>query len=222
MLNGYDVAYGVGAAAAAPYWVVRRQARHKVLTALGQRMGHVRPRDGDGLAVLIHAVSLGEVNATVALAGQIRSARPDVTVVLSTTTDAGYARARQLYPVAAGVQVVRFPLDFTPAVDHLLDAVRPSAVVLVEGELWPNFLLQCQRRAVPVVLVNGRVTPSSFRNYRRFAGVSAAMLNRLTIACVQDEGFAGQFRQLGGGGRPGAGDRHDEVRHGPGGRPCAG
>ncbi len=197
MPNAYDLAYAAGILAAAPVWAARGRSREKVLCALGQRMGHVRPRDGGGAGVLIHAVSLGEVNATVELVRQLRAARPDVGVVVSTTTDAGYARGRQLYPPSGAVPVVRFPLDFSGAVDRLLDAARPSVVVLMEGELWPNFLLRCERRGVPVVLVNGRVTPSSFANYKRFRFVTEPMVRRLAAACVQDEAYAKQFRQLG-------------------------
>ena len=197
MVNGYDIAYAAGLAAAAPVWLAHPRPREKVLSALGQRMGHVRPREGDGPAVLIHAVSLGEVNATVELVKQLRAARPDLAVVVSTTTAAGYERGRQLFPILAGVQLVRFPLDFSTAINGLLDAVRPAVVVLMEGELWPNFLLHCQRRGVPAVLVNGRVTPSSFRNYQRVRRVTAAMLGRLAAVCVQDEAYAKQFRTLG-------------------------
>ena len=197
MVNGYDIAYAAGLAATAPGWLAHPKPRAKVLNALGQRMGHVRPREGGGPAVLIHAVSLGEMNATVELVKQVRAARPDVAAVVSVTTAAGWERGRQLYPVASGVQVVRFPLDFSVAVNHLLDAVRPDVVVLMEGELWPNFLLQCERRGTPVVLVNGRVTPSSFRNYQRAGRVTAAMLGRLSAVCVQDAAYAEQFRRLG-------------------------
>ena len=197
MINGYDIAYAAGLALSAPVWMTRARMRMKVLSALGQRMGHVRPREGDGPAVLVHAVSLGEMNATVELVRQLRAARPDVVAIVSTTTEAGYARGRQLYPVESGVQLVRFPLDFSVAVNHLLDAIRPTVVVLMEGELWPNFLLQCQRRGTPVVLVNGRVTPGSYRNYRRAKGITRAMLRRLSAVCVQDQAYAEQFRQLG-------------------------
>ncbi len=196
-INGYDVAYAAGIVAAAPAWAARRRSREKVLSALGQRMGHVRPRAGGGPGVLVHAVSLGEMNATAELVRQLRAARPDVGVVVSVTTQTGYERGRQLYPVASGVQVVRFPLDFSGAVNRLLDAARPAAVVLMEGELWPNFLLQCDRRRVPVALVNGRVTPSSYRKYLAGGRVTRAMLGRLAVACVQDEAYAGQFRRLG-------------------------
>ena len=197
MLNRYDLAYAAGLIASAPGWLAHPRPREKVLAALGQRMGHVRPRDSLSPCVLIHAVSLGEMNATAELARQLRASRPDLAVVVSVTTETGYARGRQLYPVESGVQLVRWPLDFSPAVNGLLDAVRPSVVVLIEGELWPNFLLQCERRRVPVVLVNGRVTPSSFATYRRFGSVTAAMMRRLAAACVQDDGYAEQFRQLG-------------------------
>ena len=196
-LSPYDLAYAAALTATAPAWAARPASRDKVLLAVGRRMGHVRRRDGDGPAVLIHAVSLGEVNATAALVAQLRHARPDVAVIVSATTEVGYARGRQLYADAPGVRVVRFPLDFSVAVNHLLDAVRPTVAVLMEGEIWPNFLLHCQRRGIPVLLVNGRVSDRAFARYKRFRRVTATMIRRLTLLCAQDQTIADRFAALG-------------------------
>ncbi len=196
-LSIYDLAYAAALAVTAPGWAALPGSRDKVLLALGRRMGHVRRRDGDGPAVLVHAVSLGEVNATAALVAQLRRARPEVAVVVSATTEVGYARGRHLYGDTPGVRVVRFPLDFSVAVNRLFDAVRPTVAVLMEGEVWPNFLLHAERRGVPVLLVNGRVSDRAFARYKRFRPVTAAMLGRLAVLCAQDRTIADRFAALG-------------------------
>jgi 3-deoxy-D-manno-octulosonic-acid transferase len=196
-LNGYDIAYGIAVAAAAPVWLAKPAARHKVLCALGQRMGHVLPREETSNAVLIHAVSLGEMNATRELVAQLKSHRPDLHVIVSTTTTTGYERGRQLYAGKPGMSLVRFPLDFSSAVNMLLDALQPSLIVLMEGEIWPNFLLQCHRRKIPVVLVNGRMTESAFRRYRRVRFLTSSMLRRIETICAQDAVYAERFTALG-------------------------
>ncbi len=197
MMNLYDIAYGLGVSVAAPYWAAKPTARRKVLTAFSQRMGHVSRRESTGPAVLIHAVSLGEINATAALVKLLRQSRPDLHVIISTTTQTGYDRGRQLYGAEEAVTLVRFPLDFTAAIRRLLGALRPSLVVLMELELWPNFLRQCDKRKIPVLLVNGRMTPSAHKRYKWGKPIIASMLRRLAIICAQDQIYADRFAQLG-------------------------
>jgi 3-deoxy-D-manno-octulosonic-acid transferase len=95
------------------------------------------------------------------------------------------------------MHIVRYPLDFSVSVNRLLDAMRPSLVVLMEGELWPNFLRECGWREIPVILVNGRVTTSAFRNYKRIKPIVTAMLEGLRGICVQGQTYADRFIELG-------------------------
>jgi 3-deoxy-D-manno-octulosonic-acid transferase len=206
MLNTYDIAYGLAVGVSAPFWLLKPGARRKVLGALSQRMGHVAPRADAGPSVLIHAVSLGEVNATRGLVDRLRQLRPDLHIVISTTTETGLARAKELYeksggasPARPALSVIRYPLDFSSAVRRVLDALRPDAVVLMELEVWPNFLLQCSRRNIPVVLVNGRMTTPSFRRYRLVLPLMRRMFGRLSTVCVQDQNYAALFAELGVG-----------------------
>jgi 3-deoxy-D-manno-octulosonic-acid transferase len=216
MLNLYDIAYWTGLAAASPWWLLDRHARQKVLRALRLRRGPVAPRADSGPAVLIHAVSLGELNAARGLIEQLRLTRPDLHLIITSTTETGLARARELYGPrsrslpggpAPGLlddpepvhpyTVLHFPLDFTPAVTGLLEAMRPAAVVLLELELWPNFLRQCEARRIPVLVVNGRMTEHSCRRYRLLGPLARRMFGRLHAACVQDETHARRFAQCG-------------------------
>ncbi len=197
MPNVYDILYSLGLGLSAPFWLIKPSARRKVFAALRQRMGRVQRRESDRRAILIHAVSLGEVNATRGLVSGLRQQRSELDIIISTTTETGFARAVELYGQTSGMTVIRYPLDFSSAIRRVLDALRPSAVVLMELELWPNFMLQCRRRDIPVLLVNGRITEPSFRRYRLLGPVTRRMFSRLTVACVQDAVMADRFTALG-------------------------
>lgn len=197
MLNVYDIAYHLGLYISAPYWLLRSSARKKVLAALKQRMGRVARRESESPAIWIHAVSLGEINATRALIDELRRARSDLTFVVSTTTKTGYERGEQMYGNTPDVQLVRYPLDFSSAVNRALDALRPSVVVLMELEVWPNFILHCAKRGIPVMIANGRITEPSFRKYLRIKPITQRMMRRISRVCVQDETYARRFMEMG-------------------------
>ncbi len=197
MVGFYDIAYGSGLLLTAPLWLLRPKTRRKVFSALRERMGHVAERTDAGPAVMIHAVSLGEMNSTRALVQKMREARPGLHFVISTTTNTGFEQAQKLYGDAADTTVIRYPLDFTGAVGRVLDRLRPGAVVLMELEVWPNFMRQCERRGIPVLVINARLTPSSYRNYRMGGFVARRMFRRISRVCAQDELYAQRFVTVG-------------------------
>jgi 3-deoxy-D-manno-octulosonic-acid transferase len=199
MLNGYDIAWRLVLAALGPVCGLSPKLRLKVAKAVRQRSGLDVPiaPSGGGPCVMIHAVSLGEINATRALVTQLAAARPDLRFLVTVTTDTGWARARELYGSDARVALARYPLDLSGPIGRLLDRQRPAAVVLMELEVWPNFVRHCGRRGIPVLLVNGRVTASSFRGYRLGGPLVRLMFWRLSDVCVQDAPYAERFRALG-------------------------
>jgi 3-deoxy-D-manno-octulosonic-acid transferase len=197
VINGYDIAYGVGLSLSTPFWLSLPRARRKVLKALRERMSSPAPTESAAPAILIHAVSLGEINATRAMLRALAERRPDLRFVVSTTTDTGYQRGQELYGKDPRIALVRFPLDFSSAVTGLLDAQRPELIALMELEVWPNFVLQCERRGIPVVLVNGRLTAGSYRNYRLGGALVRRMFRRLAAVCAQEQAYADRFIRLG-------------------------
>ncbi len=199
MINAYDIVYGLGVGVSSPFWLAKPSARRKVFRAFRERMGTVAARDAADSthAIMIHAVSLGEMNATRALIDQLRLQHPAIRFIVSTTTTTGYERGAQLYGSHADVSLIRYPLDFTRAVKRTLNAMRPSVIVLMELELWPNFLRICWRRKIPIVLANGRLTSSSFKRYKMISPITAAMVRRVSRVCVQDETYARRFIELG-------------------------
>ncbi|HMO27470.1 MAG TPA: glycosyltransferase N-terminal domain-containing protein, partial [Tepidisphaeraceae bacterium] len=113
------------------------------------------------------------------------------------TTATGFDRGRQLYTANPAVMLIRFPLDFTGAIRRVLDAYRPRVVVLMELEVWPNFMRQCMLRGIDVMLANGRITEPSFNRYRWIGPVARTMFQRLAAVAAQDQLYAQRFADLG-------------------------
>jgi len=162
-----------------------------------ERFGAVPIRPNRGPCVWIHGVSLGEINATRSLVAEIARRRPDCEVVISSSTDTGYASARRQYP---GHSVFRYPLDFSPIVRRALNRIRPDVLVLMELELWPNILRIAEQRGIEVGIANGRITEG--KSMRRFSlpiirGIARTMVRRLAWIAAQDEAYAERFRRLG-------------------------
>ena len=145
--------------------------------------------------ILIHAVSVGEVNAIETLVTQLLEQPDPNDVVIAVTTETGFVRASTLY--GERCKVIRYPLDFSGSVGRFLDAVRPDLAVMVELELWPNFTRACRRRGIRLAVVNGRLSERSFRGYSRAAWFIRPMFRRLDAAAVQTELYAERFRSLG-------------------------
>lgn len=160
----------------------------------GERFGGVRTFGPSRQRIWIHAVSLGEINATPRLIDALRERLPRCDFVISTTTDTGYARAVQLY---GREQVFRFPLDFSLVVSHVLKRVRPNIIVLVELEVWYNLTRMASRRGIPVVVVNGRLTARSERRFRLLWAAGRGMFGRLAWIGAQDQTIAERFRSVG-------------------------
>jgi 3-deoxy-D-manno-octulosonic-acid transferase len=191
----YDVLWIVAIALLSPWFVVRalfdrtfrRMAVERLALSLPQP---VRTRR----RILIHGVSVGEVKGAAPLVHALRASEPELEIVVSSTTETGLEVARQLFP---DTTIARFPIDLSPCVARFLRRIDPMAVVLIELEIWPNFLRQCNRAGMPVAVVNGRITAASFDRYRWFRR-ALPQFNRISLFCVQLEEYAQRFRDLGG------------------------
>lgn len=104
----------------------------------------------------VHAVSVGEVMASIPILRELRRRYPDAFILLSTTTIGGREVAQKQIPTADSV--VYYPIDFPFTVGKALDTVRPSVILLMEWEIWPNFLAAARRRGIPIAVLNGRIS----------------------------------------------------------------
>jgi 3-deoxy-D-manno-octulosonic-acid transferase len=185
----YSLLMGLAALLLTPYWLVQGLRHSKYLSNLGQRFGFSLPtlsklpqnRPG---AIWIHAVSVGEALSGITLARRLKEAYPGRPLVVSTTTLTGQALARERMSFADAI--FYFPLDWAFCVRRVLRAVRPSIVIVLETEIWPNFLREARRSSVPIVFVSGRISDRSFTRYQRYLGVFGFFLRPFLKRALAD------------------------------------
>ena len=154
-------------------------------------LGPRRPPHG----VWVHAVSVGEVQASAPLVTALARRHPDLALTVTTFTPTGAARARALFGNIAEVRYV--PYDLPGAVRRFLKRVDPALAVIFETELWPNLYRECGRRRVPLVLASARISERSLGRYRRLGALFRDALSQASIVAAQGEADAARFRALG-------------------------
>ena len=194
----YSLLLTLGLGVSAPWWLWRIATNQRYRRGLPGRLGWI-PR---GLRVVIrgrnvvwlHAVSVGETLAAERLIGELKQALPGYVIVISTTTATGQTLAKQRF----GNDVVFwFPLDFAFTVRRYLQLLRPKLVVMMESELWPRLLFECERQLIPVAVVNARMSDRSFRRAMRVKGLWGWMAGRVNLFLAQGEETAGRLVRLG-------------------------
>ncbi|MDP8298642.1 MAG: 3-deoxy-D-manno-octulosonic acid transferase [Candidatus Tantalella remota] len=146
--------------------------------------------------VWIHGVSVGEAALAAKLARSIKKDFPDVPVVVSTTTQTGNNMARKAGEGYVDA-VFYYPMDVSGIVSRTVRDVDPRLYVMIETELWPNLMEELSAREVPAVLVNGRISNSSFRNYKKIRFFTRRILRCLDRLCMQSEVDLERVKELG-------------------------
>lgn len=146
--------------------------------------------------VWVHALSVGETISAVPLVRQLVRELDGRPLVFSVSTLTGFQIARQQLPAAVS-SIFFFPYDLPFSIHRIVERVQPGVVVMVESDIWPNFLSHLAGRGVPVVLVNARLSEKSFRGYGRFPRFSRRVLRRFAAVCAQSRRDAGRFHELG-------------------------
>ncbi|HED00499.1 MAG TPA: 3-deoxy-D-manno-octulosonic acid transferase [Proteobacteria bacterium] len=142
--------------------------RQRILSRLGLHFPSMDAVDDSGPRIWIHALSVGEVMSSAALVREMRRRFPDWVIIYSTSTATGAAIARQKLGETVD-HLITYPLDLFWSVRHVVKNVRPELFVLIETDLWPNMLGAISRRGTPIILLNGRISGSSFSYYKRFS-----------------------------------------------------
>lgn len=190
-----NIAYLLAAVAVSPILLYRVIRHGRYRTGWAQRFGKVRRKDPRKKCIWLHAVSMGEVNAAKTLVAEIERQFADCEIVISTTTDTGYAQADKLF--GRKWQVFYFPFDVSWIIRRAFDRLKPSICLLMELEVWPNFIFTAHERRVPVVVLNGRISDRSFSRYRRIKCVARTFFGRIDRVLAQTEQYAERFRELG-------------------------
>lgn len=198
MMLGYSVLLLTALVVGAPYWLLRMATSGRYRAGLAGRLGRVPEALCEAVAgrrvVWVHAVSVGEVMAAAQLIRELRAALPGWVVAVSTTTATGQRLAKERLPESP---VFYLPLDFASVVRRYLRVLRPSMLILMESELWPNLLDQSAKRGMPVAVVNARISDRSFPRYMRLRRLWRPLLAKISLFLAQSEESADRLLRIG-------------------------
>ncbi|MBI4798056.1 MAG: 3-deoxy-D-manno-octulosonic acid transferase [Desulfarculus sp.] len=186
MLLPYNLALAGGLALAAPLLAARlAKGRYRAIATarLGLGSAWLPPPSRGG--IWLHALSVGEVRSTLPLIKALSQRFPERSLALSVATAQGLAVARQELGEGRGISLFVRPLDLYWNVERLLNRLQPALFCLVEGDIWPGWNWGLTRRGVPSLLVNGRVSPRTFRGYCRAGPLARGLLNGFSRILVQ-------------------------------------
>ncbi len=178
----------------APQVLARRLRRGKEhAERLSERCGEPSLERPAGPLIWVHGASVGEMLAAIPLIEKLRA--QDFTVLVTTGTVTSAALAEQRLPDGAIHQFI--PLDAPRFVQRFLDHWRPGLALFVESDLWPNLILACADRRIPMIVINGRLSERSFSRWQRVPGVIAALLGRFDLCLTQSNADARRYTELG-------------------------
>ncbi len=198
----YNLFWPIGLLFFLPGYLLKMVRRGGYRKKFGQRLG-IYDRDlrarlsrsNEKGSTWLHAVSVGEVMIALKLVQQLRTLEPDVHCVLTTTTTTGFALANK--NALRRIEVMYTPLDFWPVMRRAFSVIRPTRIVLVEAEIWPNLAAEAHARRIPLVLVNARLSPRSERRFRQFQFLVAPTFRLLDLVCVQEPEDVDRWHRLG-------------------------
>jgi 3-deoxy-D-manno-octulosonic-acid transferase len=186
----YNVAFMTFFFVTGLFFLYRLWRRGKILPQFGQRFGfyakEVREQFKGGTDIWIHAVSVGEVKIARVLIRSLREVRPDLRIAVSTTTGTGFALAKKSL-ANDKTFVIYNPIDFLWSVVAAYNLIRPKRLILVESEIWPNYLWCARRRHIPVYLVNARLSDKTEERYRRMRWLLGPLLQEIALVFAQDQ-----------------------------------
>lgn len=195
----YNILFTIFFVLASPYYFRRMRRRGNWRPGFGERFARYGPNLKQALTnrqvLWLHAVSVGEVNLCTQLIRALEFRLPNIKIVVSTTTTTGMAELRRRLPTH--ISKIYYPIDRRKYVGRALAVINPEAIVLVEAEIWPNFLWRARDSNIPVFLANARLSNRSFRGYKRFGFLFRRIFASLAGVGCQNEEDAARLRAVG-------------------------
>ncbi len=190
-----DFVYLLAAIGYSPILIYRAIRYNRYRAGWNQRFGIINRKFPEKKCIWLHAVSVGEVNAAKTIVEELKNTFLDFEIVISTTTDTGFARATNIF--GEKFKVFYFPLDFSFIMLRAFRMIRPSICLLMEQEVWPNFVNLAQLLDVPVIVVNGRISDKAFARYKKLKLISGIIYRKVTLILAQTEEYAQRFITIG-------------------------
>ena len=195
----YNILFLFFFALASPYYFWRMRRRGGWRTGFGQRFSIYDSPLKQALTnrhvLWLHAVSVGEVNLCTQLISALEPRVPNAKIVVSCTTSTGMAELRRRLPTR--VSKIYYPVDRRKYVRRALSTINPQAIILVEAEIWPNFLWRAASLKIPVFLANARLSDRSYPRYKKFAFLFRPLFRSFAGVGCQNEEDAGRLRAVG-------------------------
>jgi 3-deoxy-D-manno-octulosonic-acid transferase len=192
-----DLLYFFAGLAYSPLIIYRAINHGRYRTGWAQRFGGISRKSPEKKCIWLHAVSVGEVNAAKTIIKELKARFSDFEIVISTTTDTGFARAASLF--SKDHQVFYFPFDFSWSIHRAFVNIRPAICLLMELEVWPNFVGTAKQLKIPIVVVNGRISDKSFPKYKRVKLLVKHIFRKVNLVLAQTEEYAQRFKEIGAG-----------------------
>ncbi|MFK7850077.1 MAG: 3-deoxy-D-manno-octulosonic acid transferase [Akkermansiaceae bacterium] len=180
-----------------PGWVIKMLRRGGFGTGLTERIGIYTsaPEFEPCGAIHFHSISVGETMIALKLLREWRKQFPETRFVIATGTSTGHDVATRAE--LKNVRVTYSPLDFPWMIRRYLKRFEPAQIILIEGEIWPNFLRLTKASQIPVSLANTRVSPRSARRFKKFAKILRPFFSKLSSVCIQEEENRSLWKDLG-------------------------
>jgi len=195
----YNIVFSIFFVLSSPYYFMRMQRRGNWQRGFAQRLGRFDAKLKQAITnrqrLWIHAVSVGEVGVCTQLIQALEPRLPNIKIVVSTTTTTGMEELERRLP--SHISRIYYPIDYRRCVSHALNTIRPEAIILVEAEIWPNFIWKARDMGIPLFLVNARLSERSYPRYKRFGFLFRRFFAAFAGVGAQNEADADKLRQLG-------------------------
>ena len=195
----YNILFSIFFVLSSPYYFLRMWRRGNWTHGFFQRFGRYDSKFKQAITnrqtLWMHAVSVGEVNVCTHLIRALEPRLPNIKIVVSTTTTTGMEYLERKLP--NHISKIYYPLDFRRVVSRALTSIRPEAVILVEAEIWPNFLWSTRNQGIPTFLVNARLSQRSYPRYRMFGFLFRRLFASFAGVGAQNDDDAKKLIQLG-------------------------
>lgn len=179
-----------------PIYAAVRACRGKFLPGWKEKFGKFTAPELGEKVIMFHGVSVGEVIALENLIKKTKETFPDYKIVITTGTKTGQEIAHKKFDNIADF-ITYFPFDITICVELFLKKIKPSVVLIAETELWPTFAAYCKKRGIPLFVINGRISDSTYKSYRLLKGFFRELFKNYTKILTQSEEDKEKFISIG-------------------------
>ena len=195
----YSLVFGAWVVLMTPFFLWKAWRQKKYLPALHQRLGNLpETLKFDGRPTIwIHACSAGETLSVQPLAHALSQRFPEARFVFSTITKTGQAIARERFQKYGAGNTFYFPIDLASIANRVLDWIQPSLLLTIDTEIWPNVLHESKKRGIPIVMVNGRLSPESFPYYQMVGGLMGQVFQNYRLMLMKGPEDAERAQRLG-------------------------